>query len=109
MHWGRLVSHAGVEESTLSSRGKGFIKAETANTWHWAIERQKPQTPGILEQWGYFGHRSRGLNNFLLSVRIFYSPLLLVTSSNLRTTLQSLLQGSAETGTVVSAPTAGLH
>ena len=27
----------GVEESTLSSRGKGFIKAETANTWHWAI------------------------------------------------------------------------
>jgi hypothetical protein len=54
VHWGRLVSHAGVEESTLSSRGKGFIKAETANTWHWAIERQKPQTPGILEQWGKF-------------------------------------------------------
>jgi hypothetical protein len=37
VHWGRLISHAGVEESTTSSRGKGFIKAETANTWHWAI------------------------------------------------------------------------
>jgi hypothetical protein len=35
--WGRLVSQAGVEESTLSSRGKEFIKAEVANTWHWAI------------------------------------------------------------------------
>ena len=37
MHWGRLVSHAGVEESTQKSKGKGFIKAETTNTWHWAI------------------------------------------------------------------------
>jgi hypothetical protein len=35
VHWGRLVSYAGVEESTMSSRGKGFIKA------------QNPQTPGI--------------------------------------------------------------
>ena len=34
VHWGRLVSHAGVEESTPSSKGKGLIKAETANTWH---------------------------------------------------------------------------
>ena len=30
VHWERLVSHAGVEESTPSSRGKGLIKAETA-------------------------------------------------------------------------------
>ena len=37
VHWGKPVIHAGVEESTLSSRGKGFIKAKTANTWHWAI------------------------------------------------------------------------
>jgi hypothetical protein len=36
-HWGRLVSHTGVEESTPSSRGKVFIKAETTNAWHWAI------------------------------------------------------------------------
>jgi hypothetical protein len=36
VNWGRLVSHAGVEESTKSSRGKGFIKAKTANTWHLA-------------------------------------------------------------------------
>jgi hypothetical protein len=35
VHWGRLLSHAGVEESMKSSRGKGFIKT------------QKPQTPGI--------------------------------------------------------------
>jgi hypothetical protein len=34
---GELKSHAGVEELTLSSRGKGFIKAKTANTWYWAI------------------------------------------------------------------------
>jgi hypothetical protein len=37
VHWVRLVSHTGVEELTPSSRGKEFIKAKTANTWHWAI------------------------------------------------------------------------
>jgi hypothetical protein len=84
----------GVEESTLSSRGKGFIKAETANTWHWAIAFGKhngfkewleysiqrfPETmgqvklllPAIREV--YFGHKSRGLNNFSLSLRIFHT------------------------------------
>jgi hypothetical protein len=61
VNWGQLISHAGVEESTMSSRGKGFIraqklqtlalgyrKAKTENTW------QNPQTTGILEQWGKF-------------------------------------------------------
>jgi hypothetical protein len=33
VHWGRLVSHTGVEESTTNSRGKGFIKAQSANGW----------------------------------------------------------------------------
>jgi hypothetical protein len=37
VHWGQLVSYTGVEESTLSSKGKGFIKAKTAHTWHGAI------------------------------------------------------------------------
>jgi hypothetical protein len=35
VHWGRLLSNAGVEESTTSTRGKGFIKVKPANTWHW--------------------------------------------------------------------------
>jgi hypothetical protein len=37
VHWRQLVYHAGEEESTTSSRGKEFIKAKSANTWHWAI------------------------------------------------------------------------
>ena len=39
--------------------------------------------PAISE--AYFGHSSRGLNNFSLSLRILQSPLFLVNSSNLRT------------------------
>ena len=83
VHWGWLVSHTGVEESmTPSSRSKGFIKAKTANTWHPGTMGQV-LLPAISEV--YFGHRSRGLNNFSLSLRIFQSPLFLVNSSNLRT------------------------
>jgi hypothetical protein len=51
VHWGRLLSHSGVEESTSSSRGKGFIKAETANTWYWAIAFDKHN--GFKEQLEY--------------------------------------------------------
>ena len=35
VHWGPLIYHTGVEESTMNSRGKEFIKT------------QNPQTPGI--------------------------------------------------------------
>jgi hypothetical protein len=54
---------------TPSSRSKGFIKAKTANTWHPGTMGQV-LLPAISEV--YFGHRSRGLNNFLLSLRIFH-------------------------------------
>jgi hypothetical protein len=68
VHWGRLLSHAGVGESTTNSRGKGFIKAKTANTWHPGTMGQV-LLPAISEV--YFGHRSRGLNYLSLSLRIF--------------------------------------
>jgi hypothetical protein len=94
VHWRWLISHAGVEELTTSSRGKGLIKAETANTWHWAIafgklaslhngfkERLEYSVQTFSGTMGqvllpaisdvYFGHRSRGLNKFSLSLRIF--------------------------------------
>jgi hypothetical protein len=81
VHWGQLISHAGVEESTMSPRGKGFIKAKTANIWHKERLEYSVQTfPGTMGQVKlllpaisevYFGHRSRGLNNFSLSLRIF--------------------------------------
>jgi hypothetical protein len=41
VHWGQLLLLPEVEESTRSSRGKGFINAKTAKTW------QKLQTPDI--------------------------------------------------------------
>ena len=52
--------------------------------------------PAISEV--YFGHKSRGLHNFLLSLslslslRIFHSPVFLVNSSNLRTRHYLLLE-----------------
>jgi hypothetical protein len=83
---------SGVEESTTSSRSKGFIKAKTANTWHWAIAFGKlVSLPNGCKEWLEYSVIFHSLSGFFtLSISASYDlPLFLASELGLHSILDS--------------------